>query len=356
MLSVWLHCTDRCNLRCDYCYLPHAPIDMPLSVGRAAIASSFRSALVHNYRAVKIKYAGGEPLLRFPWLLALHNYAQSLASRHGLGVDGVVLSNGTLLTAAIVEQMQASGLRLMLSLDGVGEFHDCHRHYADGSGSFDDVIRAVDLALAGGLVPDISITISGRNIEGLPQIVAWVLDRGLPFSLNFYRANDGPVDQIDLQLEEQHIIEGMLKAYKEVEANLPRQSLLASLADRANLAVPHVHPCAAGEGYLAFDAYGRIAKCQMDIAHSITNCWASDPLRVVRESKAGLVNPSVEEREICDECQWRYYCAGGCPLQAYRATGHYESKSPYCNIYKKLYPEIIRLEGLRILKYARPAM
>jgi uncharacterized protein len=33
-------------------------------------------------------------------------------------------------------------------------------------------------------------------------------------------------------------------------------------------------------------------------------------------------------------------------------TGRYNLKSPHCNIYKALYPEVLRLEGLRLLKYA----
>ena len=42
-------------------------------------------------------------------------------------------------------------------------------------------------------------------------------------------------------------------------------------------------------------------------------------------------------------------CGGA--LEAYRATGRYDVKSPNCNIYKALFPEALRLEGLRLLKY-----
>jgi hypothetical protein len=38
-------------------------------------------------------------------------------------------------------------------------------------------------------------------------------------------------------------------------------------------------------------------------------------------------------------------------LTTYRATGRYDVKSPNCNIYKALFPEALRLEGLRLLKY-----
>ncbi len=77
-LSAWLHITDRCNLRCDYCYLPHLAKDMSIEIGRAAIESIFRSASLNNYRRVKLKYAGGEALLCSPLIKELHLYAQSL--------------------------------------------------------------------------------------------------------------------------------------------------------------------------------------------------------------------------------------------------------------------------------------
>ncbi len=46
---------------------------------------------------------------------------------------------------------------------------------------------------------------------------------------------------------------------------------------------------------------------------------------------------------------------GGCAVATFKATGRYDIKSPNCNIYKAIYPEALKLEGLRLLKYATPA-
>ncbi|WP_322506526.1 radical SAM protein, partial [Anaerolinea sp.] len=146
-LSAWFHLTDRCNLRCDYCYLPHRPQDMSVETGRAAVHALFRSAQSHAYTGVKIMYAGGEPLLRFPLILELHGYAQQLAEAQSIYLDEVVLSNGTLLTPEMVQALKTRGIRLMISLDGLGTGHDAQRHFADGKGSFEKVSQAVELAL-----------------------------------------------------------------------------------------------------------------------------------------------------------------------------------------------------------------
>ncbi|MGH9836827.1 MAG: radical SAM protein [Blastocatellia bacterium] len=350
-LSAWLHVTDRCNLRCAYCYLPHASVDMTVETGCAAIEATFRSALIHNYRQVKLKYAGGEAMLRFQLVAELHRYARERAGECGLGLDGVALSNGTLLTEEIIEAMKALGLRLMISLDGLAEAHDRQRHFADGRASSAVVTGSVELALANGMTPDISITVSSRNIDGLPELMEWVLERDLPFSLNFYRENDLSATTADLRLEEERIISGMLAAYKVIEARLPRRSLLASLVDFANLSVPHLRTCSVGQSYLVFDYRGRVAKCQMQINKPVTTAYVNDPLADIRADQFGIQNKSVEEKEGCRSCEWKYWCTGGCPLTTFRATGRYDVKSPNCNIYKALYPEAVRLEGLRLLKY-----
>jgi uncharacterized protein len=236
-------------------------------------------------------------------------------------------------------------------LDGFGAYHDRHRPYAGGRGSFQDVAEAVELALANGLVPNISVTVSSRTAEGLPEIMEWILEHELPFSLNFYRENELSASHEDMRLDEQTIIQGMLAAFKMIENNLPKRSFLGGIIDRANLSAAHTHTCGVGQNYLVFDQNGQVAKCQMHIRKPITDIHVEDPLAVIRADQIGIQNLSVEEKEGCKTCEWKHWCTGGCPLATYRATGRYDVKSPNCNIYKALFPEALRLEGLRLLKY-----
>lgn len=351
LLTSWLHLTDRCNLRCSYCYLPHVREDMSSQTGRAAMDAIFRSAAMNGFRQVKLKYAGGEPLLRFPLVEELHTYAVQFAEQNEIELEGVVLSNGTLLTTKIVETLKSLGLRLMISLDGLEQYHDSHRPYTGGRGSFADVSEAVDLALAYGLVPSISVTVSSRTAEGLPEVMAWILDRDLPFSLNFYRENELSVSHEDMQLDEQKIINGMLAAFRVIEQNLPRRSFLGGIVDRANLSTSHTHTCGVGQNYLVFDQNGQVSKCQMQMRKPVTDVHAEDPLALIRADTIGIQNLPVLEKEGCKTCEWKNWCTGGCPLATHRATGRYDVKSPNCNIYKALFPEALRLEGLRLLKY-----
>ncbi len=344
-LFAWLHITDRCNLRCKYCYSLHQNKDMPLETGYSIIDAVFRSAQIHGYRKVIIKYAGGEPLLRFPVIEKLHRYNTAMAEKNGVEYEGIVLTNGTLLTSKIAEKIELYGMKLIISLDGLGIFHDSQRIYPDGTSSSKEVIRSIETAVSQGVIPTISITANKHNANGLAELTSWILEHKIPFSFNFYRENDV---SWDIKIEREHIVRGITNAYKEIKNNLPRYSLLKSLIDGINLHTPHVYPCSAGKSYLVFDTNGNISKCQMDMAHPVTDIYSSDPLNGIR-NKIGLHNPSVEEKEDCHDCKWRYWCAGGCPIQAFRATGRYNVKSPYCDIYRILIPEVIRLEGLRVM-------
>ncbi len=351
-LSAWLHLTDRCNLRCAYCYLPHVREDMPIETGKAAIDATLSAAKNYGYSRVKLKYAGGEALLRYPAILELHQYARNQFAAANLSLDGVVLSNGTLLTPEMVPGLKNAGLRLMISLDGLDESHDAQRVYASGRGTSADVLRGIETAVTNGLTPDISITVSSRSAGGLPALIGWILDRELPFSLNFYRENDLSAVRPGLSLDDEKIIAGMQAAFKVIESRLPRQSLLASILDRANLSTPHSHTCSAGKDYLVYDQSGRLSQCQMLMREKVGDVHSSDPLGLIRNSKNSLQNLPVQQKSECSQCQWRHWCTGGCPITTRRATGRFDLKSPNCHIYQSLYPEALRLEGLRLLKYA----
>jgi uncharacterized protein len=352
-LVAWIHTTRACNLRCAYCYLDAAPETMSAEIGTRAVDAVFRSAIKHHMSGVKLKYAGGEPTLAFPLIARLHRRAIEMAEEHALKLDGVVISNGVAISDETFAAMQSLELRLAVSLDGLGEHHDCQRPLSDGRGSFAAVSSTIDRALSLGINPDISVTVTARNLPGLPTLTQWLLERDLSFRFEFYRQRAAATPQNDLRPDEQRAIETMRTVYGIIEANLPRRSLLTSLLDRTNLAWPHARTCGAGFNYMAIGTQGRIAKCQMDLGRTITSIHAGDPLTDLRADRARFPSPSVDEKSDCRECRWRHWCGGGCPLESHRATGRWDVRSPYCAIYKALFPEVLRLEGLRLLKYGQ---
>jgi uncharacterized protein len=352
VLTAWLHVTNACNLRCPYCYVNKSADGMDEDVAQASIDAVIGSAVANGFPAVKLKYAGGEASLNHRLVLRMHERARNLAAEHGLRLYATLLSNGVSLPAKLVESLKAEHIRVMISLDGIGELHDVQRPFVNGRPSFAFVERTITQLIEQDHQPHLSVTITNRNASGVADVVKYALDRDLTFSLNFFRDNDCAATFTDLQYEEQTMISSLLDAFAVIEGQLPKWSVLGSILDRGQLLQPRQHSCGVGQNYIVIDQHGQVAKCHMEIERTLGSVLRDDPLQLVRKDQATTLNLAVEEKEGCRDCTWRYWCSGGCAVATFRATGRYDIKSPNCNIYKAIYPQALRLEGLRLLKYA----
>ena len=352
VLTAWLHVTNGCNLRCPYCYLKKSPQPMDEATGRAAVAAVMRSAVANGFPEVKLKYAGGEASLNHRLVVALHDYARDLAAESKLTLRATLLSNGVRLPRSLLQACMAAGIKVMISLDGIGDQHDIQRPFTGGRPSFRFVERTIGELIAQGHPPHLSVTITNRNISGIPDVVRFALERDLTFSLNLFRDNECAADFTDLRYAEQAMISTLLETFEVIEDSLPRWSVLGSILDRGQLLQPRQRSCGVGQDYVVIDQHGKVAKCHMEIERTIGDVFADDPLQLVRRDMTTALNLLVDEKEGCKDCTWRYWCSGGCSVATFRATGRFDVKSPNCNIYKAIYPRALRLEGLRLLKYA----
>jgi uncharacterized protein len=355
-VSAWLHVTNACNLRCHYCYVHKTSEHMADETSMRAVDAVIRSATSYHYRHIHLTYAGGEATIRLPQVLAIHDYALEHIREHGLSLSASILSNGVVLPQHAIEQLKQRQIGVMISLDGVGEEHDKQRPFINGRGSFAFVDRTITRLLASDLIPSINVTVTQRNLDELPGLMEYILQRELPFGLSYYRDNECSTHLSDLQFTDAHMISGMRAAFAYIEHHLPRRSLTGSLVNKANMHTSHQYACGVGRNYLAIDQRGGIAKCHMDITDTVTTIDADNPLQAIREHRQGVQGVSVDDKEGCRTCEWRYWCSGGCPMLTYRLTGRSDIKSPNCAIYKALFPEALRLEALRLLKYETPLM
>ncbi len=354
VLSAWIHVTNSCNLRCSYCYLTKTSEHMSDDTAKRAVDAVFRSARTHGFKRVRLRYAGGEASMRGESVIAIHDYALQLARDYHIQLRASLLSNGVFLSSSFIDDLRERQIWIGISLDGIGDAHDRQRAFLNGRPSFRLVDRTIARLLEVGLPPSIMVTVSGRNLSGLPALVEYILDRGLAFSCSYYRENELSATFHDLQFEEAQIISAMRTTFSVIESRLPAKSLLNSLLDKASFHGPHNHACSAGHNYLVIDQHGGITKCHADISHTLTSIDADDPLQVVRDDQTSFQNLSVNEKEGCRNCTWRNWCSGGCPLHTFKATGRNDIKSPNCNIYQALFPDVLRLEALRLQRYVSP--
>lgn len=355
-LQAWLHVTNACNLNCHYCYVSKSKEQMSEDVSQRAVQAIFRSARKQNFAGVRVKYAGGEASLSWHNILALHRYATRLAGESGMEFSAYMISNGVMLPQRLIEQFKEHQIGITISLDGIDEYHDSQRSFASGLGSFKYVDRTINKLLASDFTPHINVTVSRRNLAGLPALIEYILVRDLPFTLSYYRENACSMHLHDLQYADEQMIGAMRAAFGVIEDHLPQRRLLGGLIDKADMRASHSHPCSAGRNYLVIDQHGGISKCHTEMQRPVSSIDADDPLAAIQSDRSDFVNLPVDQKEGCRTCTWRYWCTGGCPLVTYRTTGRNNIRSPNCQIYQALFPDALRLEALRLLKYEIPVI
>jgi uncharacterized protein len=144
----------------------------------------------------------------------------------------------------------------------------------------------------------------------------------------------------------------MQQALAMIEQHLPAYPLFGNLLDRVRLGQAHHYPCGMGRSYIVIGTNGQVSKCHMAMDAPVTDISVDNPLQEIKLDEHGVQNTAVEHKESCQACQWRYWCAGGCPILNFRLNGRSDSRSPNCEIYQTLIPEILRLEGLRLVNHS----
>lgn len=131
--QVQIDLTERCNYRCPTCMKWHhrsAEGELSTEEWKGFFNNVARISLTH-----RIVFAGGEPLLR-------DDVAELVAHCTGLGCSTVVVSNGSLVNADKLKELDTAGLSyLMVSLNSlVASLHDESR---GTEGSFDHLMGVI---------------------------------------------------------------------------------------------------------------------------------------------------------------------------------------------------------------------
>jgi uncharacterized protein len=323
---------------------------MSLEVGRRAVDRLVDAALQYGYRTIKIKYAGGEPTLKFGVIRNIHNYALRKTAGAGLVLEEVLLSNGVGVSNQILDFCSRAGMALMVSLDGDPIAHDRIRAGRDGRSTHASVVDTIKRAMDRGLRPSISITLTALNLDGVLEAVLFALQRDLPFNLNFYRECVGAdsAGATELMPDPDQLTDTLYDTFDLIRAHPAYSWPLTGILDRTRLDLPHRTACSAGRDYMVFDTEGQISACQMLLQEPWTDLADDSPLDTIRRHGAEVFK-AADEEPGCRACPWLQACAGGCPLMR-----HTPLHTKYCSVYQVLFPELLRLEAGRLIA-ARPA-
>jgi radical SAM protein with 4Fe4S-binding SPASM domain len=252
---LYLHLTNRCNLRCVYCYNARQRQEGRENCRTGGVSELRRDEILDvldQARAMGAEtavFTGGEPLLRLD-ARELGGYARSL------GFATNLLTNGTLITADNAADIVAAFDLVIVSLDSfVKSEHESMRPGA----SFESVVNGIKLLMANGVrALAIRPVISNTNLRSLPLFPAyaekqfgcktWAVAKCIPNSPE-------ELEQLDRFVAPDVYLESM-------------RQFRRALGDREGRMLKGEYPlegagaCGAGAAILSVAATGEVYPCQ----------------------------------------------------------------------------------------------
>ena len=310
-----LRLTERCNLRCAYCYAARdgePPFDMDEETALHAVELCCPAG-----GSLRVQFAGGEPLLRLDLMEAVARFGRESGRKLTLAVQ----TNGTLLTPETCRRLKAIRCGVGVSLDGVGAANGL-RVFPDGTASFDATVQGIRNLGQCGLRCGMTAVVTKASAASLGQLadLALYLGNVAGMGLDLFRPlGRGAGQDLSPAAEE---LELGLKALKRktVEfqaAKVPfRLRELERLRKRRTLsACGEVYCYAQTSLSLAVDGRG--------------DCWPCSSLAGRSEYFLGNLRKGLPEYNCkadalatpmgCKSCNHFFQCLGGCP--AGRAEG-----------------------------------
>jgi uncharacterized protein len=169
-----------CNLDCVYCFeggMKGARFMAPETAER--VIGLVEDDYLGRGKDVKLAFYGGEPLLSPDLIRSISQRLRDGAEQRGLSYSFMLVTNGTLLTPAIVDELIPLGLTgAKVTLDGPRENHDRFRPLVGGGGSFDLIVDNIR-----GVCDRIKVQLGGNysrdNYHLFPQLLDELLGQGV---------------------------------------------------------------------------------------------------------------------------------------------------------------------------------
>ncbi|TVR74697.1 MAG: radical SAM protein [Marinilabiliales bacterium] len=332
-----------CNFDCSYCY--QIGYDSPSGEDyRKVIDAFFRySDSEFAGRRKYITLFGGEPLL--PGKRHRETIEYFIDRSTERGTDIAVVTNGFHVDEYLNVFRRAQIREIQVTLDGTREVHDSRRRLRNGEGTFDRIVRNVDMLLENNIPVNLRMVVDRENIGNLPDLARFAINRGWTSSGIFstqlgrnYELHECQLkrnrlfSRIDLHSELYRIIRDHPHV---LDFHRPAFSVSRALHENGKLPAPLFDACPGTKTEWAFDYTGKIYACTATVGKPGEELGSFFPERVIDMEKV----EEWSERDIlsvekCRECEAALICGGGCAAVAKNKGGSLHG--PDCRPVKEL--------------------
>lgn len=351
--KITLQLTQNCNFRCKYCVYTEKPNSLQrthsanrMSWKTAKEAVDFLWSHSVDSPDVNIGLYGGEPLLEFKLIKKIVKYSKKLYFGKNLSFN--ITTNGTLLTSEIINFLKMNDVSLMISLDGPKEINDKNRVFKNGLGTYDAVMKNLQLVkmVAPEYAKRISISmvmdpkydfdcmnniyIEGADLDEL-YVQSTLIDHGFDDQKNIFS------EEYNWKYEYHHflailsivnrfpksLVSPIIKS--SVNSNLNDHDFIENSASIQNVDTPS-GPCIPGQMRLFVDTSGKFFPCErVSEISSAMNIGSIQKGFELDKAKQILNVGQLTEKE-CRQCWCFRYCVQ-CAKKADNEAGELSAKT-----------------------------
>jgi radical SAM protein with 4Fe4S-binding SPASM domain len=350
--AIYLHLTDRCNLKCVYCY--NSEYRAHAAEARGALSDEEIIDVIDQAHALGVTnyiLTGGEALLNRS-CIKFGKYVRQEKS-----CFSELLSNGTIIDKVAPEEVLSAFSMVVISLDShIREKHDAKR----GKGSFDKIVTAVrKLSAIDSNRISLRPVLHKHNIDELKDFVQWAKNQFGITRINSSLYTPNSVEE-----------ERRLNLLATPEQYVGMMGCQESCANEGELQVEFEElkvdrGCGAASSILSVGANGEVFSCQaFHKENQIAGNVREQSLKEIGETSPilqAMRNFDPTKIEGCENCSLLWLCGGGCRANANALYGGILKRNELlCPSYVKQYEFLLWKEvdraGGEVVAIPQPAL
>lgn len=355
-LTVLLEPTAACNLRCKHCY--HAKTSYVHNKMSMDVLDKFLFACMPHYKAIRIIWHGGEPLLMgLDFFESAYNLINQYANKFDVKVEFGLQTNGTLLNEKNIDFFKNTNTHISLSYDG--PFNDILRQRTS------DVEQAIYLLKKKEVKFSCLSTINSASVEQLIETYNFFKDLNVPIKFNPIFPDGAAKENSLFIMSSSQWAEEFCKLFinwfYDKDCNIEVSSCCDILKKYLGL---FKNGCVNGTcmfRFVAIDANGNLYPCGrlVDQNYLLADVSSIDDIRQIFISPNYLKILERNEQRIakCKDCKWFSQCHAGCNASASLAGDVSKPFDFECYFTKYMFNNIENLlnnyDDRLINKYAR---
>lgn len=345
--TLCLHPSRKCNLNCKYCFRESEYLgneQLTFEVAKDAI-----DFLVDKYAPCASKYVvdlsgSGEPLLQIDLIKQIVDYCKKKRNEICKNIEVMFCTNLTLLTPEIVEYLDNEpAIILGTSIDGDEITNDNNRVYANGKGTYEDIVKGLKMFKNKKLGLAVTITPLNQDVDLIYDYL-YHLPNVDCVSMKFIRCYDGSkydFNNFDISYlisRYEKLCENILENLQENNFDYLKKLLKGAdyfggfILGRIIKGTYKIYRCDAGKSRITVDSTGDIFACSVMYGNKdfrIGSIYSG----VNKDNQLKFEGVSIENVMQCQNCTIKSICGGECYVNAYlKNNDFYEPINKMCEL------------------------